>query len=134
MDVPPIIVTNHDAEYLEMVQELLDSEGYPRVVCVPHQEAWHTILQEPPRLVFIDISLRDPESGWALLDKLRLHSPTADTPVILCATDARILLGKAAHLQRLSCSILEKPFLIDDLLALVRKLIGPPPVRERTWK
>ena len=80
MSAQPIVVTNHDTEYLEMVQDLLESEGYPNVRCAAHQDAWRTILEEPPRLVFIDISLRDPQAGWSLLDKLRLHPPTATVP------------------------------------------------------
>lgn len=133
MTVPAIIVTDHDRDYLEMMRNILEEEGYPRVFAVVAEEAWTTVLrQEPIGLVLIDLRLSDPDTGWLLLEKLRLHAPTAAVPVILCSTDQRMLTEKATHLAQLNCAILEKPFLIGALLDLVEQLIGPPPLLERS--
>ncbi len=132
MAVPSIVVTDQDPVYLELIQEVFTWEGYPGICCVPIADAWDCIARAEPSLVCLEIALHDPENGWGLFDRIRRYAPTVAIPVILCATNARLLTDEAAYLQGLNCHILEKRFPFDELLALVRQLIGPPPERERT--
>jgi CheY-like chemotaxis protein len=69
----------------------------------------------------------NPGRGWNILDALRLDPKMRHIPVILCATDMRLLEEKAELLRELHCQTLEKPFDIEMLLDKVAAAIGPPP-------
>jgi DNA-binding response OmpR family regulator len=124
---PAIVVTDHDAAYLDMIRELLVEQGYPRVLCVAADSAWVTVKRELPMLVLVDISIQHPQEGWALIDMMRLHARTAQIPVIICSTDPRLPGQKADMLAALDCHFLEKPFRFDGLLTLVESIIGVAP-------
>jgi len=89
--------------------------------------AFHRIRDERPQLVLLDINLINPGRGWNTLDALPLHPKTRHIPVILCATDMRLIEAKADLLCELNCQFLEKPFEIETLQERVTAAIGPPP-------
>jgi len=65
--------------------------------------AFHRIRDERPQLVLLDINLINPGRGWNTLDALPLHPKTRHIPVILCATDMRLIEAKADLLCELNC-------------------------------
>jgi DNA-binding response OmpR family regulator len=121
-----IVVTNHDPTYLQMIQDVLQDEGYTRVVCIKAEEAYEVIQREQPGVILLDIHVGNEAEAWGLLDKIRLSRATAATPVVICTTDPRVAQAKAAWLSRQRCIILDKPFMIEDLLRVLEPLIGPP--------
>jgi CheY-like chemotaxis protein len=121
-----IIVTNHDPVYLDMIQDVLETEGYTRVFCMKAEDAFEAIQRELPDVILLDIHVGNEAEAWGLLDKIRLNAPTKATPVIICTTDPRIPQAKASWLVRQRCLILDKPFMVEDLMALLVPLIGPP--------
>lgn len=128
----PIVVADDHPEMLELVNEVLIDAGYTQVVCVRNGELGKTVARQTPQLVMLSISMSRPEVGWSLLDRLRLFPPTANVPVILSATNVKLLASKSQHLARLHCYVLERPFVVGDLLELVEHIIGPPAMLERT--
>ena len=60
-----------------------------------------------------------------VLELMRLDPETANIPVIICSADTQRIRDKEAYLREKGCDILEKPFLLEDLLAKVRAFIGP---------
>jgi CheY-like chemotaxis protein len=66
-----------------------------------------------------------PDSGWALLEMIRLHPATKDMPVIVCSADAWGLCQREGHLRRHGCEVLPKPFGLEELLDLLRCVVGP---------
>jgi CheY-like chemotaxis protein len=127
-----IVVTNHDPVYLQMIQDLLEDVGYTQVVCIRAEEAYEVTQRMQPNVILLDIHVGNEAQGWGLLDKIRLSRATASTPVIICTTDPRIAQAKASWLSRQRCTILDKPFTIDDLLGVLESLIGPPARDEYT--
>jgi DNA-binding response OmpR family regulator len=125
MDHPSIFVANDDPAFVELIAELFMDAGYPKAVWHVGQGAFHRIRDEQPDLVLLDINLVNPGRGWSTLDALSLHPKTQHIPVILCATDMRLLDTKADLLRNLGCQSLEKPFDIETLLAAVAAAIGP---------
>jgi CheY-like chemotaxis protein len=121
-----IVVTNHDPVYLQMIQDVLENEGYTRVICTGAEDAYEVTQREQPAVILLDIHVGNEAQGWGLLDKIRLSRKTAATPVVICTTDPRIAQAKAAWLSRQRCVILDKPFTIEDLLRVLEPLIGPP--------
>jgi CheY-like chemotaxis protein len=57
---------------------------------------------------------------------MRLDPETANIPVIICSADTERIRAKEAYLRERGCAILEKPFILEDLLDMVRSFIGPP--------
>src|SRR4051812_48546855 len=127
MATPSILVINDKSLYIEMVKDLLIDEGYPQVRSIGGARAFDAVRQERPSLVVLDINSAQAGEGWQMLDRLRLHPATTQVPVIVCLSDAYALPTKAAWLDQLRCDTLEAPFDLDDLLARVCAIVGPPP-------
>jgi CheY-like chemotaxis protein len=124
---PYIIVTNDDTTYLDMIREFLQDEGYPEVDCVLGPQAYQLIKRKRPDLVLLDIHIGQHDSGWRLLDFIRLDPQTTDIPVIICSTDPRLPREKGDWLRRQRCYFLEKPFQIANLTSMIAEIVGPPP-------
>jgi CheY-like chemotaxis protein len=77
----------------------------------------------------LDIRLGTPETGWTILELVRLDPATAQIPVIVCSADTIFLRAKEEALHALHCDILEKPCDLDALLrtiALVLEALDHP--------
>jgi CheY-like chemotaxis protein len=123
---PLIAVVNNDTAFLELMQELLNDEGYETLIHKEGSTAYQKLKKEQPALLILDIRLGAPEEGWNVLELLKLDPQTASMPVIVCSADAVQLREKAPRLHELGCATLEKPFDLAELLALVAQHIGPP--------
>lgn len=119
-----IVLVDDDDVYLAMVQDLLAEEGYTRVLRVLRDDAAETIGRERPGLVLLDVHIRS--DGWRLLSRLRHDPLTAGTPILICTTNPRMVEAQAGHLLNDSCTILAKPFDLEEFLASVRARVGPP--------
>ena len=122
-----IAVVNDDVPFLEMMEQLLEEEGY-RVL--PMNEAGHAyprIKRHRPELVILDVRLGDPDAGWRVLEALRLDPTVRNIPVIVCSADLRALLEREEYLRQMGCECLPKPFDLDQLLAKMEKILGPSP-------
>jgi CheY-like chemotaxis protein len=121
-----IVVANDDPMYLEMIKDLLTTEGYQSVHCIVGTGSLDTIRQLEPSLILLDINLAQPGTGWRLLDILRLNPTTARIPIIICSTDPWLIREKEGLLQTMHCDTLEKPFDLEMLLAKISTAVGPP--------
>ena len=88
-------------EFLELMQDLLSVEGYKTVICKEGDKAYALVKELQPSLVVLDIRMDQPETGWVVLELLRLDPETTQIPVIVCSADAPFLREKAASLQAL---------------------------------
>lgn len=125
-DLPLIAVVNDDSTFLDLMHDLLSEAGYRAVIHKESDSAYELVKAEQPALVVLDIRMDHQESGWQVLELLRLDPATAAIPVIVCSADAVALRAKAARLAELGCVPLEKPFDLDELLRLVEAALGPP--------
>lgn len=121
-----IAVVNEDTAYLRMMETFLQMEGYDTFAWREGSTAYEVIKQERPDLVILDIRLERPDAGWVVLDLLRLDPATADIPVIVASGDLGSLREKEEHLRAQRCLVLPKPFGLEELLAKIREVIGPP--------
>jgi CheY-like chemotaxis protein len=124
MSDPVIAVVNNDTEFLELMQDLLSVEGYRTVICKEGDKAYSLVKEIQPSLVVLDIRMDQPETGWTILELLRLDPQTTQIPVIVCSADAPFLREKAATLHSLRCDVLEKPFDLESLLDKVARGLG----------
>jgi len=121
MPRPLIIVLNHDEAFLEMICDFLTEEGYKSVPTHEDHKAFELIKQRQPQIVFIELVITDPESGLMVLNKMRLHPETKHIPVIIASTVTQLLRDNEEHLRKMGCDILQKPFDLESLLAIVGK-------------
>jgi CheY-like chemotaxis protein len=80
---------NDTQEILELVRDLLEIEGYDVVLFsyAPHEIV--EIERVQPDLIIVDIVFGNAVLGWQLLDKLKMHRPTAHIPVVVCSAAVR---------------------------------------------
>jgi DNA-binding response OmpR family regulator len=105
------------------MREFLADEGYAVEIVRGEQDAYERIRQQRPALAILDVRLEHPEAGWEIATLLRLDPDTATLPLIICSADAQFLKAKADQLRAQRCEILEKPFMLDDLLAKVHAVL-----------
>ncbi len=121
-----ILVADYDPQYLAMMQELLLEEGYRDVCAVNQHELWGSIMHARPDLVMVDVNTAHGDDAWTVLKNLRSDCASADIPVVVCSTVARLLREKSDWLRTMHCAILEKPFSLTQLSDAVRSCIGQP--------
>jgi CheY-like chemotaxis protein len=117
-----IAVIADDASLLELIEQVLEDEGYKPQLYRTASDAAEGIGKEPPDLIILDLHMPTREEGWGTLERLKANPPTRDIPIILCSGDWQILIRKA-ETERMGCSILRKPFDVDELLTLVQKTL-----------
>lgn len=124
-EVPPvakkIAVIDDSRTFVELMQSILQREGYEVMPVVGSAGAFDRVKREHPDLVILDIMMPG-QSGWEVLDMLRFDPETSSIPVIISTavkTTASRLRGQ--HLE-----LLRKPFDIDVLLSKVDSAIGKP--------
>lgn len=112
-----ILIIDDDLAILEMIAEFLSYEGYEIITRSDGRAALACASECGPALILLDLMM--PEmSGWEVAAALRAHARTRAIPIILLS--ARRDLGRTAA-EVGAVAYLEKPFDLDDLLALVRR-------------
>jgi DNA-binding response OmpR family regulator len=126
MKRPLIAVVNQDTIFLQLMEELLSEEGYYTYIEKEGDRAYQSIKKRKPDLVILDIRLNDPEAGFKVIELMRIDPETVQIPVIICSTATSIIRDNEARLREKQCDILMKPFQLEELLAKVAAIIGPP--------
>lgn len=120
-----ILVINDTQEVLEVMQELLQDEGYKVTI---HSTAIRDLqkLQEiGPDLLILDHLMGDEEYGWQMIQKIRLNRELAALPIIVCTAALKMVKELEGHLKAKSITVVLKPFDIDDLLAAIASALNP---------
>ena len=120
-----IAVIDDDAIFVELMIDLLSTtEGYEVVSNSHPVETFAFVKDQQPDLIILDLMTGREETGWDALDRLRADPETADIPIIVCTAAASALRQNQPRL--VSGPYLEaiaKPFDVDDLLALIERLL-----------
>jgi DNA-binding response OmpR family regulator len=119
-----IFAVNGATEFLNFVRELFQEEGFNVTTTnyVPHTFDQVAVLQ--PDLLIVDLALGI-QAGWDLLERLQAEAVTRGLPVVVTATDRRLLERAQAQQERYAGhQFFVKPFDIDALLGAVHTLIG----------
>lgn len=116
---PHILVINDTQEILDLMQELLEEEGY-RVTTSLALLDLDKVKTLAPDIIVQDLLFEDTqELGWKFLTLVRLDPQLARVPLILCTAAVRTINDPemAEQLDRLGIHVVLKPFTIEDLLA-----------------
>jgi CheY-like chemotaxis protein len=119
-DRPLIIVVNDDTAFLQLMEQLLEEEGYRAQVLKSTKNAFERIKEQRPSLVILDVRINNEEAGLLLLDLITLDPETSSIPVIIASANLQAIAGREAELEDKGIYVIAKPFDIDDLGRLVR--------------
>ena len=119
-----VFAINASPEFLNIVRELFQEEGYNVTTTnfAPNSFAQIEALQ--PDALIIDIAIGQ-DAGWDLLEQLGADADTAGIPALVVSTDPRLLTHAEAHAARYGTHrYLAKPLDLDAMLQAIREMIG----------
>lgn len=122
-----ILIIDDDQSILEMMRLVLEEEGGYRVTTAESTfEEVADIERLQPDLILLDFLLQGRQTGWNFLQKLRLHRPTKDIPIVLCTAALSDVKEQESILIQKGIPILYKPFDVDELLHIVDQILSSP--------
>lgn len=115
-----ILCVDDEPGILRVLSSLFEAEGLHTVVARSSRAAWDACRRQPPSLIVSDIR-RPLHSGFDFLAEIRASSATRRMPFVFIS-------GMGAHLRADALAAgadacLQKPFSVEELLALVRSLL-----------
>ncbi len=119
-----ILLVEDDADCREVVQQLLEDEGYRVIATSGATEARSVLAHIRPALVLLDLMLRD-EDGRTVLSFIRETPALTDIPVYIIsgASNLASLHGGTGNAR--VDGIIEKPVHVPKLLDLVSSVVRP---------
>jgi CheY-like chemotaxis protein len=122
---PRVVAVNHSPEFLALIADLLEGEGYDAVVPPDLERPFAFVKAQRPDAVVLDVLFRRESESLMVLDLLALDPDTTRIPVVLCTTSLTALEGVQARAAARGIRVLVKPFDLEELLAALRAALGP---------
>ncbi|MCA1669308.1 MAG: response regulator [Thermomicrobia bacterium] len=122
---PVIVVVDNDEPFRDLLTDVLSDEGYRVVTATTSADAAETIRTTRPALAILDLRMEAPDSGLQIIRSVRGNPLTAALPLLICSADVAGMALHAPFLREQHVPALNKPFDLDQLLALVHRLIAP---------
>jgi DNA-binding response OmpR family regulator len=119
-----ILLVDDTSQILQTLEDALGAQGYKVETCDLSADAWDLARDLQPDLIFLDVNMPG-MSGWEVLEVLRLSPETRRIPVIVSSADYPALQQREHFLHAKGIEVLYRPFDIDELWALVDRVIGP---------
>lgn len=113
-----ILIVEDEVDSREMLDILLQDEGYEVLTAANGREALHVLESATPDVIVTDIMMPF-MGGEELLSELRKDAKSKTIPVIVMSAGDR---GEVA--RRFAAAFVPKPFDIDVFLGVLRKTVG----------
>src|SRR5918998_3098004 len=115
---PHILIINDTQEILDLLQELLEDEGYRVTTSLALLDITRVKALAPDVIVQDLLFEGTQELGWKFLTLVRLDPELARIPLVLCTAAVRTVTNPemAEQLNRQGIRVVLKPFTIEDLL------------------
>lgn len=115
-----ILIAEDDAGILELLEVALAAQGYEVLTCADGREVEALAKQFSPSLIFLDLWMPGMD-GRQITRKLKTDKQTKHIPVIIVSAQT----GLAKIISKIGADgFLEKPFELQELLALAQKFTG----------
>ncbi len=127
-----ILVVDDQQEILDLTETVLAGGGYSISTASSGDEALGQLAREPFDLVLLDINMPGMD-GWETLRLLRADEQLADLAVVMFSVKGEVS-DKVHSLQEGASGYITKPFVIDELVARVKRVLEakqPPAGDER---
>lgn len=115
---PHILIINDTQEILDLMQELLEDEGYQVTTSLALLDI-DKVKKIAPDVIVQDLLFEGTqELGWKFLTLVRLDPVLARIPLVLCTAAVRTVTNPemAEQLNQKGIRVVLKPFTIEDLL------------------
>lgn len=114
-----VLVADDEPMLLALLVAVLEDEGYAVVTARNGREALTAVARARPDLVLMDVMMPEMD-GPAAYRTLRADADGRTPPIVLMsASHSRSVLDSGID------GFLRKPFDLDDLLALVKRMLDP---------
>jgi two-component system response regulator MprA len=113
-----LLIVDDDEDTCASLTELLDVEGFTCLTATNGAEGLRLLQSEKPLLVILDFRLKDMEATEFLRRKASMPSVSAVPVIVMTA-------ARNAPMPRGAVAQIDKPFGIDELVAEVKKHVGP---------
>jgi CheY-like chemotaxis protein len=120
---PTVLVVEDEADLVWVIRFNLELEGYRTLVAGNGQQALDMLTQVSPDLILLDIMMPVMD-GWTVLDELRRKGGTRARVVVVSARTGPSDKQRAEEYR--VDGFVAKPFEMDELLAVIRRLVPPP--------
>ncbi|MFO0751517.1 MAG: response regulator [Myxococcota bacterium] len=117
-----IVYVDDDLELVRLVEGALLDEGWEVMTAHDGENGLEAILVEQPDLVILDVMMPG-LTGWEISKYLRSKQDFADMPILMLTGIGERMNALTAPLYGATAH-LDKPFDIEDLLEIVRQLLG----------
>jgi CheY-like chemotaxis protein len=119
-----ILVLNNDSDFLDLMRQLLDEEGFDVETRKVWDKAYDVVKDTSPDLVILDVLLDLERRGFQLIDLLTLDPKTRDIPLIVASTATIQLHERREAFSTMGIPVISKPFDLDTLLELIRRSLS----------
>jgi len=119
-----ILVVDDEYALVETLVELLQDEGYRAVSAANGLDALDRLQKEKPDLILTD-NMMPIADGKEFIRGVRALEEYRNTPLVMMSSSPKhVALANGAGREIEVSAFLAKPFLVENLLDLVERLIG----------
>jgi DNA-binding response OmpR family regulator len=119
-----ILIVEDDAATLDTYARSLRLYGYPVRATSSAETAWDEVESNCPDVMIVDLTLPGMD-GLALVRRLRSSENTRQLPLAIVTGNYFVEETIADEAEQLDVMICFKPLWLDDLIALVERLLRP---------
>ena len=119
-----ILVVDDDTDIQELTRAVLGGSGYEVAMLSSGREALQAVRSERFDLVLLDINMPEMD-GWETLRLLKADAAFRDLPVVMFSVKGEVR-DKVHGMQEGAADFITKPFVVDELLARVRRVLEHP--------
>ena len=124
MEAKTVLVIDDDDGSLQFMEIILEEEGFRAILHKGSKGVVALVQQEKPDLVLLGMEVGAYTDGFALLQLLKLQDSEARLPFVLFRVNRSFLSANTALLKSLDCYWLEDPLDLNQLVALVQRLVA----------
>jgi DNA-binding response OmpR family regulator len=123
----PVAVIDDDLRFIRLIERVLRCEGIDvqPVTTLDIDEAIHVVEESQSRAALVDVFMYGDPMGFSIVERLRAGEATRGLPIVVTTGDRREVGRHVDFLQHNECSVLLKPFDINDLVTSIKDLAQP---------
>jgi two-component system alkaline phosphatase synthesis response regulator PhoP len=122
-----VLIVDDEPDFVTMLKQDLQGEGYAVEVAYNGVEAIQKVKQSPPDIIVLDIMMPE-KDGFAVCSELKNDDRYADIPIILLtAVSDHVSSSQYSHSQALDVEaddFLSKPASFEEILESIRSLLA----------
>lgn len=122
-DMKKILVADDETSIAELLQQALETEGYETYKVTQSLRFYDAVIQHKPDLILLDLLMPYLE-GEDELRILQLNPETKNIPVIVVTAMLEAVQEQEKYRQLGVVEIVTKPFDLDKLTSLIKRVIG----------